>query len=144
MAWRDVVAKVLNVQPKIEEKFIYINRDVPGPVEYRIAEVEAPRTPVGWDKDMRETIATLSAHPGFVALLDRLKLQAGYLKAQLINREHKEMKDVIFLQSGIYWAGWLQQQIASATKRTVQSYKDAEAEDKQALAELNAMIERVE
>jgi|SRR5690242_15366887 len=129
MSWRGTVAKWLGLSPV---------------VKYRIVEVQAPRTQVGWDKEMRETVATLSAHPGFVALLDRLKLQSSFLKSKLVGAEHKEMKDVIFLQAGIYWSDWLQQQIATATKRVVQTYKDATQEDEEAIKELSGLIERVE
>jgi hypothetical protein len=123
---KEVLAKLLGVETK-----------------YKIVEVPAPRTQAGWDKDMRETIGTLSAHPGFVALISRLGLQASLLRAKLLNDRHPSLKDVEFLQSGIFWCSWLQQQVQTATTRTIQSQVDARVEDEQAFRELQATIEKV-
>lgn len=111
--------------------------------KYRIVEVSAPRTQAGWDKDMREVVQTLAGHPGFIALTSRLGLQASLLRAKLLNDRHPSLRDVEFLQSGIFWCSWLEQQVQTATTKMIQSQVEAREDDEKAFRELQATIEKV-
>jgi len=131
MSWRDTVARLLGLAPKIQ---------------YKILEVEGPKTPVEWSKEMRDTISTLMAHPGFIALTERLRVLGANLKHKLSNERHSSLEEVMFLQAGIYWSNWLQEQVASATRvtRQMKAYEEASVEDQRALQEFDALIERIE
>lgn len=59
-------------------------------------------------------IASLKHHPGFVALMNRMKLKRAVLEAQLKGGRHKEIRDVDILQLGLYWLGYAEHEINSA------------------------------
>jgi hypothetical protein len=112
-------------------------------IKYQIVEVDKPRPNIGWDKESRETVMTLAAHPGFICLLQKLSTQAALLKAKLVNDRHKEIKDVEFIQSGIFWCNWLQSQLTAATQRVKAEPQAAMDEEAKAFKELNATLIRV-
>jgi hypothetical protein len=60
------------------------------------------------------SIASLRDHPGFVALMNRLKLRKAYLRSQLINNRHESMRDVDILQLGSFWLGYLESEVNNA------------------------------
>ena len=71
----------------------------------------AARPQVLSDPAARLSAETLTAHPGFQYLLEKLKQQQSYFKALLEQRQHSDLKEVIFLQAAIFWSGWLLQQV---------------------------------
>lgn len=109
----------------------------------KLVEVPVLRTQSGWDREQRETVSTLSAHPGFVLLTDRLALQGSALKTKLNADRHPGIRDVEFLQSGIFWCAWLQNQVAAATTRTAVRRQDAAEEDVAAIREIESAYNRV-
>jgi len=125
---------------------ITVVKEVPVDViKYKIVELEKPR-PVaqGWDKESRETVMTLAAHPGFLILTDRLKIQSALLKQKLSQDRHNGLRDVEFLQSGIFWCNWLTQQLAAATTRAAATAKDAMKEDEDAFKELQSQLVKLD
>jgi len=113
-------------------------------VIYKIVEVKVPRPIYRWDQNTKDAIATLSSHPGFVALVDRLNLTKAQIESTLKSTMHKDLRQVDFLQSGSFWAGWLQEQIEKATYKGSQTkYLDPMEEELKAFQELDARIERV-
>jgi hypothetical protein len=62
-----------------------------------------------------EAIASLRNHPGMVALLNRARLRQAVLKTQLSTTRHKDIRDVDFLQSGLYWLGFVESELAAVT-----------------------------
>jgi len=127
MSFREWVIRVLDIKPEVREV-----------VKYQVVEVPNLRTQSGWNREMRETVTTLSAHPGFVALCDRLALQAANLKQKLNYERHANIRDVEFLQSGIFWCNWLKQQVDAATNRVAIAKRDAEMEDVEAIKQIEA------
>lgn len=63
-----------------------------------------------------EVIASLLNHPGFVALCNRFKLKRQALLAQLEGTRHKEIRDVDFIQSGLYWLRFAESEVNTATR----------------------------
>lgn len=59
-------------------------------------------------------IATLSDHPGFVALVNRMKLRKAYISSQLTNNRHESIRDVDSLQHGLHWLGYLESEVNTA------------------------------
>jgi len=111
---------------------------------YKIVEVEKPRTQYRWDDNTRNAVSTLTSHPGFVALCDKLNLIRSQLKTKCYASVHKDLREVDYLQAGIFWSGWLQEQISQATlKGSVKQYVDPLQEELEAFKLLDAQIERV-
>jgi hypothetical protein len=113
-------------------------------VQYRIVELPENRTRLkGGDKEIREAIGTLSSHAGFVALEARLNVMNGLLKTKLNGERHADLRAVDFLQAGIYWSQWLQQEVARATTKMPERAVDALADEADAFKQIDAAIERV-
>lgn len=79
----------------------------------KIVEVEKPRAVAELDKSSRDAVTTLGGHPGFQYLLAKLKYQRSALETQLKYNRHDDIRQVDFLQSGIYWAKWLETQLST-------------------------------
>ena len=113
-------------------------------VKYQIVEVPENRTHLkGGDKELREVISTLSAHAGFIALTDRLNTMNFMLKTKLNGERHADLRAVDFLQAGIYWSHWLQQEVARSTTKMPERPVDAMDEEIQAFRQIDAAIERI-
>jgi hypothetical protein len=113
-------------------------------VIYKLVEVKAPLQRVQWDNNTREAITTLAAHPGFVALQQRLMLQKAQLETTLTRSVHKDLRAIDYLQAGIFWSNWLQDQIEKATvKGSSRQVNDAYDEELRAFQAIDAQIERV-
>jgi hypothetical protein len=113
-------------------------------VVYKVVEVPTPRTHLqGGEKEVRESIYTLAAHPGFVALTSRLSLQCAALKTKLNHERHADMRAVDFLQAGVYWSNWLMLELQRATTKMPERKLDAMEEEVAAFREIDAQLERV-
>ena len=75
-----------------------------------IVEVEKPRPVPTANRDIAASLSTLQGHPGFQWLLSRLRLQRELLRSSLSTQRQKSLTDVEFLQSGVAWTGWLEEQ----------------------------------
>jgi len=109
---------------------------------YKVVELDK-RLSVKADKEVAESVATLSAHPGFVYLTQRLDTQNAALKAKLVFEKHTNMDAVTFLQAGIYWSNWLKLEIQRATTKAPERAVDPFDEELAAFKEIDAQIERV-
>lgn len=113
-------------------------------VDYRIVEVKAPRPIVRWDNTTKETISTLNSHPGFVALMEKLSLTKAQLESKNNTQWKKDLREADFLQSGIFWCNWLQDEVNKSTSRgSIKQYIDPMQEELEAFQKLDANIERV-
>ena len=77
---------------------------------YTIVEVEKPR-PLRADEESEASVGTLSAHPGFLFLTAKMRLQRSLLETTLKKSRHASMEDVQMLQSGIFWLSWMEEQV---------------------------------
>lgn len=111
--------------------------------QYKIVELSEPRLSSQRDKELQESIATLAAHPGFQAVLNRLSLQTAQLKAKLAYERHTDMRAIDFLQAGIYWSNWLAQELKRATTKLPERRLDPMTEELDAFREIDRLIERV-
>jgi hypothetical protein len=113
-------------------------------VKYKVIEVPEARTHLkGGDKEIREVVQTLSSHAGFIWLTDRLSVMNAALTTKLKGERHPDLRQVDFLQAGIYWSNWLKQECARATTKMPEKQVDALAEEEQAFREIDAAIERI-
>jgi hypothetical protein len=113
-------------------------------VVYKIVEVKAPRPILKWDQSTQDAVSTLTSHPGFVALIERLSLTKAQLKSKNDTQWKKDLREADFLQAGIFWCSWLQNEVDKATfKGSQRKYVDPMQEELDAFKELDARIERV-
>jgi len=73
--------------------------------------------PLDETPEMVASIASLRSHAGFNWLVRKLKLQAARLRHELDSRKQEKLEDYYFLQSGINWCNWLQQQVDFANEK---------------------------
>ena len=111
--------------------------------KYKVIEVKAPRITQGWTKEIKEAVGTLSSHPGFIAITDRLSLQRELLKTRCATEFHKEQRETDYLQSGVFWLGYIQDLVAKATKLAPSAPVDAMDEELEAFKQIDATIERI-
>jgi len=94
-----------------------------------IIEVEKASSP----PETPETIASvesLRGHGGFQWLLKKLRYQRARLQAELNGTRHEDLRAVDFLQSGMFWCNWLQQQLDFAHERYSATREALPTEDK--------------
>lgn len=94
---------------------MFFKKEVIKPI---LVEVEKVRPQLSAEKDIKEAVQTLAAHPGFQHLLAKLKLQRNYYQALLVNERHAKIEDVQFLQAAVYWSGWLESMLTQAVHKT--------------------------
>jgi hypothetical protein len=134
MSVRDVVRRWLQIPPQ--------EGPTDPPVVYKVVELPNPR-PMFSEKESREALVTLSAHPGFTVLTQRLAAQNALLRSKLVSEHHKDMRSVDFLQAGVYWSNWLTQELTRVTTKQEVLYKDAMDEELEAFRAIDATIERI-
>jgi hypothetical protein len=79
---------------------VYYAVPVDNPKEYQLTD------------ELRGSIAALAHNPGFQYLLNRAKVVKAYLQRQLAEGKHESMRDVQYLQAGIYWADFWQKELS--------------------------------
>lgn len=79
-----------------------------------VVEVEKGRRPPELTEETARSVASLQSHPGFLYLLAKLRFHQDVLKAQVSGVRQKSMEDVIMLQSGVAWSGWLKSELEAA------------------------------
>jgi hypothetical protein len=114
-------------------------------VIYRVIESGPSRTQLsGGDEEMRGSVQTLSSHPGFVWLQARLAAQNAALSDRLKYTHHSDIREVDFLQAGIFWSNWLTIQLEQTTsKASSKRVVDPFEEELRAFKEIDNAIERV-
>lgn len=85
-----------------------------------IVEVEKPRPSQELSQSAQESLQTLGSHPAFQYLLAKLKLQRSMLETKLRNERHASLTEVEFIQSGIFWSRWLEDQVSKAVFKVPQ------------------------
>ena len=80
----------------------------------RVVEVDRGQRVPPLDADIAKSIQALQGHPGFLYLLAKLKFHRSVLRDQLATTRQPAMSDVLMLQSGVAWSGWLQNELETA------------------------------
>ena len=113
-------------------------------VAYKIVEVEKPRTlPALASEEVRAMLATLPSNPGWQYILERLRLQKAVLEQTLKNKRHEKLEEVYSLQAGIYWAEWLDAEMARLTQKAAAIESDTTDFERDAFQQIDSMLERV-
>jgi len=112
-------------------------------VRYKVIEIKPPRLSQTWSKETKEAVATLSSHPGFIFLVDRLNLQRQMLESKLAREFHKDLREIDYLQAGVFWLGYIQDQVAKASQLPNARPLDAMQEEEEAFRLIDASIERI-
>lgn len=112
-------------------------------IVYKVIEVKAPRITQAWSKEIKEAVSTLSAHPGFIALVDRLNLQRDLLKTRCATEYHKTQRETDYLQAGVFWLGYVQDLVNKSTKLQQAIPVAVMDEELEAFKQIDATIERI-
>lgn len=89
-------------------------------------------------------IASLETHPGFWALMNRLRVQKAILESRLYSKRAKDIREVDFLQSGISWLEYIENVCSRATNTEVEAViEPAQYDVKAEFDKINSFIERV-
>lgn len=110
---------------------------------YKVVEVDRLRTPLRWDTETREAVATLKGHPGFIAIMDRLKLQRDMLLSQVGREFNATERQRDHRDLGVFWTLWLEDQVNKATGRGPSKQRDPLEEELEAFRAIDSQIERV-
>ena len=82
------------------------------------------------DDGARQAVASLAAHPGFRYLVAKLKKTRSFLRASFEHTPPTDLQAVSNLWAGIFWAGWLEQQVYESAPalhpQTMESTPDSE------------------
>lgn len=81
------------------------------------------------DEDTSSLIAGLETNPGFQWLVNRLKLQRSVLETRLKTQKHETLRDVDYLQLGIQWCNWLENEVRAEVNRRERQPKPRQAFD---------------
>lgn len=81
-----------------------------------VVELEPQKRIPELDETTRQAVLALSTHPGFQYLLARLGVERAALESQLKRLRHSSIREVDALQLGIFWAGWLEDQLRRETR----------------------------
>jgi hypothetical protein len=90
--------------------------------------------------DLRESLRTLDYHPGFQYLLQRLRVAKAGILSQLQEGLSLTEVQLRYLQAGLYWAGWLENEHLSLSTKRPPSRPTTEDEE----AEFRAIRENLE
>jgi hypothetical protein len=82
--------------------------------DFKIVELERVPNVPELNNTNAAAVAALRDHPGFQYLLAKLRLQKALLQTTLSTKRQASLRDVEFLQSGIVWCGWLEDQVSKA------------------------------
>ena len=107
--------------------------------KFTVVELEKP-TPLEESPDSISAVASLQSHAGFIWLTRKLAIQASKLKAELENTKQEKLEDYYFLQSGVHWCKWLQQQVDFAHARYL-SMRPASTTETMHLQDISSSIE---
>jgi hypothetical protein len=91
--------------------------------------------------DLREAVTALALHPGFDYLMRKFRLQRSLLEAKLRSDRFATLTDVEFIQNGIFWIDWLDNQVKSLSKRPSSTSTFATQEEEDAFKAVQAAIE---
>jgi hypothetical protein len=105
---------------------------------YTVVEIEKTR-PVDLSPEAAASVESLQGHAGFLWLLSRLKYQAARLRTELETVHHEDIREVDFLQSGLFWCNWLQQQLDIGHNRYI-STRPANSVEHNFMAQIEPII----
>lgn len=112
--------------------------------DYKVVEVEKPRNYTTLEGDeLRQSLHSLLAHPGFLYLRDRLRSQRALLQGRLEEQRPQRLEDVTFLQQGLFWTRWLSAEVDRLTQAPQKPVLDPVEQELQAFRELDNMLTRV-
>ena len=111
--------------------------------QYKIVEVERPRQAPEELPELREGLKGLANNPYFGYLLGRLKAQRNFLETRLKESRFEKIEDVSFVQSGVFWTGWLAREVERLTMAPTAPQLDPIDQEVEAFRVIDSLIERV-
>jgi hypothetical protein len=91
----------------------------------------------------REGMRALSANPFMQIILERLALERLRLEGALKNTRFSKVEDVNFVQSGVFWTGWLERELARLSEAPAPPTLDPTRLEEEAFKEIDSLLVRV-
>lgn len=111
--------------------------------KYKIVEVDRPRRAPDELPELREGLKGLVSNPYFGYLLGRLREQRNLLETRLKDSRFEKIEDVSFVQSGVFWTGWLQRELERLTATPSKPMLDPIEQEIEAFKAVDSLLERV-
>lgn len=111
-------------------------------IEHHYTVVEVEKKPLQDTPESVAAVKSLEDHAGFRYLLNKLKFQAARLSSELLTKRHSDMREVEFLQSGLQWCGWLQQQL-DLTNEKYRQMRPATPQEEMHFHDIESTIELI-
>jgi hypothetical protein len=108
-------------------------------------EIERPRAQSAQfdGPELREGLKALAGNPFFKAITSRLRTQRYALESRLKESRFDRIEDVSFVQSGVFWTGWLEREIARLTEEPQKPELTALDQEIEAFQQIDSLLERV-
>lgn len=106
-------------------------------------EVERPRQAPAELPELRDGLRGLANNPYFGYLLGRLRAQKNVLETRLKESRFERIEDVSFVQSGVFWTGWLHRELERLTEAPPKPQLDPIEQEIEAFRQIDDLIERV-
>jgi hypothetical protein len=106
-------------------------------------ELKDPRRPEAMSHEMKEMLKTLQLNPAFQYLLNRFQVAKAAARAKLDTDFSLTEQQMHFLQAGIYWAGFIENDLAHLTAEPRRVEHKASQEDLEMFRDIEASIEMV-
>jgi hypothetical protein len=110
-----------------------------------VVEVERPRplTDLKKMKDGEAAVASLEGNPGFQYLLAKFKIQRALLERTLRTQPPTDLVAICNLQQGIFWCGWLEDQLTQSKSRLERNSQQTTAEELKLFKEIHSAMTMV-
>ena len=112
-------------------------------VAYKIIEVEKRPAPSLETSEVKATLAVLPENPGFLYLMARFRMQKAVIERTLKYSKQESKEDYAWLQAGIFWAEWFENETNRLTKRAAAIEADTTHFEEDAFKHIDSMLERV-
>lgn len=112
--------------------------------KFKVVEIEKKHVSKLDEKSVAPFVSRLKDDPGFQFLMAKLEVQRALLRDSLEKNRHKSQADFEFLQSGLNWCSWLQQQVETAVGIVSQPQaRPARAYELEAFEQLRQNVELI-
>lgn len=87
------------------------------PLRYAIIEVPVGDTIPDYDEEAQKAVRSLDNHPGFMALLNKFRLQKAMVEGSLKKQKYDHIEDYYYLQAMSFALGYAEAFLKSEVKK---------------------------
>jgi hypothetical protein len=114
------------------------------PLRYAIVEVPVGAIIPDYDEEVQKAIRSLDSHPGFEAVLNKLRLQKALVESALKKQKYEHIEDYYYLQAMVhgleYTENFLKSEVKKGKTQKPRESFDIEAEQFQRISAALQMV----